>query len=89
MMSIIKCFSILVASGNGQRCNDLRDSLRKNLYEIDSETGKFKVAIWKYGKKSEPEAYTRISKDIAVAIGHLFKDVDDHFFSIDNRAGKS
>lgn len=88
MMSIIKCFSILVASGNGQRCNDLRDSLRKELYEVDPETEKFKIAIWKYGKKSEPDAYVRISKNIAVAIKSLFHDIDDHYFSIDNPVRK-
>lgn len=84
MMSITKCFSILVASGNGQRCNDLRNILRENLYEIDPETNKFKIAIWKYGKESEPEAYVRISKDIAAVVGPLFVDIDDRFSSIDN-----
>lgn len=80
MMPIIKCFSILVASGNGQRCNDLRETLREELYKLDSETEKFKIAIWKYGDKSEPEAYLRISKEIRVAISPLFKDIDSHFF---------
>ena len=87
-MSITKCFSVLVASGNGQRCNDLRDSLREHLYEVDPKTGKFRVAIWKYGKKSEPEAYVRISKDVALVIGPLFNDISDHFFSIDNPVQK-
>ena len=84
MMSITKCFSILVASGNGQRCNDLRDVLRDVLYEVDSDTNKFKISIWKYGKSSEPEAYARISKEVARVVGPLFRDIDDHFFSIDN-----
>lgn len=90
MMSITKCFSILVASGNGQRCNELRNSLRANLYEVDKETKKFRIAIWKYGKQSEPEAYLRISKDIATIIGPLFNDIDDYFFSVDSqkRAGQ-
>lgn len=87
-MSITKCFSILVASGNGQRCNELRDSLRANLYEIDPETNKFRIAIWKYGKDSDPEAYLRISKGVAGVVGPLLKDIDDHFFSIDNPTQK-
>jgi len=84
MMSIIKCYSVLVASGQGQRCNELRSVLRKNLWEIDSATDKFKIAIWKYGKKSEPEAHLRIANGVAVAINCLFNDIDDRFFSIDN-----
>ena len=88
MVSIIHCYSILVASGNGQRCNDLGDVLRKTLYEIDPETNKFKLAIWKYGKQSEPEAHMRISKSVGRAIEPLFKDISDHFFSIDNPVKK-
>jgi len=88
MISIVHCFSVLVASGNGQRCNDLKELLRENLYEVDSKTAKYKVAIWKFGRKSEPEAYKRISMDVAIAVQHLFKDVDDHFVSVDNPARK-
>ena len=84
MKSIVHCFSVLVASGNGQRCNDLKEVLRDNLYEIDAKTDKHKVAIWKFGRHSSPEAYKRISIEVAVAVEHLFKDVDDHFISVDN-----
>ena len=84
MTSIVHCFSVLVASGNGQRCNDLKKLLREKLYEIDSETKKFKVAIWKFGRKSEPEAYKRISLGVAIAVEPLFVDVSDHFISVDN-----
>lgn len=89
MTSIIHCFSVLVASGNGQRCNDLKKLLRKKLYEVDPETNKFKIAIWKFGRKSEPEAYKRISKNIAAAVEPLFADVSDHFISVDNPARES
>lgn len=88
MTSIVHCFSVLVASGNGQRCNDLKEVLRENLYEIDPLTAKYKVAVWKFGRQSEPEAYRRISKEVAVAVQHLFMDVDDHFVSVDNPARK-
>ena len=55
---------------------------------FDKETNKVKIAIWKFGKTSEPEAYKRISKQVAVKISPLFRDVDDHFFSIDNPVQK-
>lgn len=84
MMSIIKCYSVLVASGKGSRCNDLRKVLRDNLYTIDKSTNKFKIAIWKYSKNSEPDAHARIAKGVAIAIEPLFADIEEHFFSIDN-----
>ena len=84
MKSIVHCFSVLVASGNGQRCNDLKEVLRANLYKVDAQTDTHKVAIWKFGRRSNPEAYKRISMEVAVAVEHLFRDVDDHFISVDN-----
>ena len=83
MKSIVHCFSVLVASGNGQRCDDLKRVLRDNLYEVDSVTDKHKVTIWKFGRRSDPEAYKRISIEIAVAVEYLFKDIDDYFISVD------
>lgn len=88
MMSITKCFSVMVASGNGQRCNEFREALRANLYEIDPETNKYRIAIWKYGKQTEPEAYLRISRDVAAIVGPLLRDIDDHYFSVDHPGQK-
>ena len=88
MKVIAHCFSVLVASGHGQRCNDLKGLLREKLYEVDPETERYKLALWKYGKCSEPDAYKRISKEVAIAVQHLFKDVDDRFVSVDNPVRK-
>ena len=86
MKSIVHCFSVLVASGNGHRCNDLKKILRQELHKVDPETNQYKLGIWKYGSKTTPKAYKRISLDVARALEHLFVDVSDHFISVDNPA---
>jgi hypothetical protein len=83
MLDITKCYSILIASGNGGRCNDLRDLLRKELFTIDESTGKHKVVIMKHGRRSMPDDYNRVSKQIATVMSPLFMDVEDHYFSVD------
>jgi len=84
MMTIVKCFSVLVASGNGQRCNELRKAVRESLLEVDEETDKFKVTIIKYGRQSMPKAHERVATDLARDIGHLFTDISDHYYSVDS-----
>ena len=83
MLDITKCYSILIASGHGERCNDLRDLLRKELFAIDESTGKHKVVIMKHGRHSMSDDYKRISRKIAAEMTPLFRDVDDYFFSVD------
>jgi hypothetical protein len=83
VISVGKCFSVLVASGNGQRCNDLRTELRNTLYEVDEQTDKYNLVIWKFGNKSNPKAFERVSKKVAKAISPFFSDIDDMYFSVD------
>jgi len=83
MLDITKCFSILIASENGSRCNDLKKILKSELNYLDETTGKYNVVIMKYGKLSMSNDYKRISKRIAAVVTPLFNDVDDYFFSID------
>jgi hypothetical protein len=89
MLDITKCYSILIASGNGGRCNHLKDLLRKELFAIDEDTGKHKVVIMKHGRRSMPDDYDRVSKQVATQMSPLFTDVDDHFFSVDLPQRKS
>lgn len=83
MLDITKCFSILVSSGHGDRCNILKSALRKELYSVDEVTGKHKIVIMKHGKYSMPKDYKRISKKVVLHMTPLFSDIDDYFFSID------
>lgn len=83
MLDITKCYSILIASGNGARCNDLRNLLRKELFTLDADTGKHKMVIMKHGRFSMPEDYQRVSGQVATSMSPLFTDIDDHYFSVD------
>lgn len=83
-MSVIRCFSVLVASGNGARCGKLRDSIRNELLISEPTTGQLKVTLHKFGKVSNPELHFQISKDIARKISPIFADIDKHFFCQDN-----
>jgi hypothetical protein len=85
MTSIIKCFSILIASGNGDRCQELRNRLKERLHSYDKDTQQYKVYLIKFGQKEMPEDHKRVSKEVFSDIRSLFKDVDDHFFAIDRR----
>lgn len=83
MLDITKFFSVLIASGNGARCNDLRALLRQELWQLDPVTGKYRVIISKHGKYSRPEDHRRLGKYIAKKITPLFSDVNDYYFSVD------
>lgn len=72
-MSITKYFSILVASGNGQRCNELREIIRNEFYHADL----------RHNQNDEKGKKKKISRHLAKQITPLFKDVSDYYFSID------
>lgn len=78
--TISKCFSILVASGNGQRCALLREKLKKVWLETDNKSGKLKIRIHKFEKKSMPETYQAISLELQDNIDCLYGDIDDRYF---------
>ena len=82
-MELVKCFSVLVASGNGQRCNQLKKVLRENLFEVEDGTDKFRLTIWKYGKESMPEAHKKIALEMSREVKPLFGDIDHSFWSVD------
>lgn len=84
MMTIIKCFSVLVASGNGSRCIDLRKSIHEHLLSIDEPTEELKVTVFKFGKKKYPEDYKRISTELTKIVSPLYTDVSSKFFGDDN-----
>lgn len=81
-MKIVKWFSVLVASGNGQRCHDLKERLNDELFQIDKETGKYKLFIWKFGNETDS---SRVAKSLGSRINPLFKDIPSRYFSIDIR----
>ena len=74
-MKLVECFSTLVVSGNGQKCNDLLSVLHDELYKIDPKTKKYNIVLWKY------ENNKHIAEAIAQNIEYLFDDVDERYLN--------
>ena len=79
MTSIIKSFSILVASGNGSRCNQLKNCLQDCLLIMDEDLDGYKINIL----KSDLDDKHRIAEEVYLNISPLFADIDDYYSSID------
>ena len=78
--TIPKCYSILVASGNGSRCSELTRLLRAHLLQTDDQLGIRKVLLHKHCKEAFPELHAELCQDIATLITPLFQDVPARFF---------
>lgn len=84
MMTVVKCFTVLVASGNGEKCIELRNALRDQLL-VNDETGESKLNIHKFGKLNNP-AYKRVCAEVAKRISPFFTDVNKYFFCSEDKA---
>ncbi len=74
MLTITRCFSTLIASGNGKRCIELRNILHETLLAKDIN-GQIKSVVFK--NNTDKNA---ISVEVAGKIDHLYSDIDDYFF---------
>ena len=83
MLSVIKCMTILVASGNGIRCNDLKEVLRNHLLTRDEETGEMKVLVHKFGRYDFKEDHERICREVGSIIFPIMKGINKHFYCSD------
>lgn len=83
MPTVAQCFSALVASGNGQRCNSLRQEMYSTLTETDTETGVNKAYIYKYMKDEYPEKHKELRKQVAELMNWTFRDIDSFYFGND------
>lgn len=75
MLSIVKCFSVLVASGHGERCKNLKGILHQELNCLD-ETNQNKVIFYKFHKASNPSLHQQICISLANEAASLYKDID-------------
>ena len=88
MLTIPKCFSALIVSGNGQKCNDLRIKINQTLLQKDYTTGQLKVTLFKYHKEDYPEIVKSISKEIGKIIEESIVDIDVMYFGNDLKKEK-
>lgn len=79
-MTLIECFSVLVASGNGQRCNKLREVVREHLLTEDEVTGEIKVRIFKFGRTSHPDLHSKIASELARKVSVIYTDINGSYF---------
>lgn len=86
-LSIVKSFSILVASGNSQKCNTMRAALHTNLIAADESTGMSKVFLHKNGKRDPQykEDYVRISKEVGTIVRGILDGIPDYFYGADGK----
>lgn len=82
-LSVIKCFSVLVSSGNGQKCNVLSSVLRDHLFDIDKETGATKIAIYKTNNPKYVDDHRRIGSELSKVISPIINSIPDYFFGPD------
>lgn len=83
--NLIKCFSALVISGNGQRCNALRKDLQE--YLLQKSNGKYLSEIWKDGYKENPLYQRKIGEDVAYIVNYHFGSLDREYFNDSSEFG--
>jgi hypothetical protein len=90
-LSIVKSFAILVVSGNGQKCNALKATLRSNLMGTDEKTGMSKVFLHKNCRKDpmyKDDAF-RVAKEAGKIVQEALSDVHPYFYVHDKKINLS
>lgn len=85
MMTLVKVMSLLVASGNGDRCNSIRSNLRDLLLSVDEATGELKINIHKFGKDKYPIDYSRVCKEVSKTISPYLRGVSIRYYGNDKK----
>lgn len=88
-LMLANVLSMLVASGNGQRCNDIRAKLRQELLVIDLETGLSKIKIHREMKQELPAVHDRISREVGRIVMNAVADVPPKYFGSAGPAGRA
>lgn len=82
-VSVAKVFSLLVVSGNGQKCNQLRASLHDKLIAIDPVTGKSKTTLFKSNHPNHHRDRARIGHEAYESICHYLDGIDRAYYGPD------
>lgn len=90
-LSIVKSFSIMVASGQGQRCNNLRSALRSCLIVNDEITGLSKIFLHKNCKKDPKykDDCFRVSKEVGRVVQDNLAGIPAYFYGPDKQINLS
>lgn len=88
MITLPKCYSALVASGNGVKCGELKNKINSVLLQREPTTGQLKVVLFKFGREKYPDIVRKISKEVKLTIENVVKDVDDLYFGNDLKKDK-
>ena len=79
-LTLSKCFSALVASGMGSKCNGLKYDLQENLLTKNESTGEWNSFIFKYGNENNPNIQRDLNNAVGVIVDPYLHDVDSVFF---------
>ena len=84
-LSVVKVFSILVASGNGRKCNSLRAALNDHLFDQDEQTGVSKVFLHKTKDPKYLEDNVRIRGELSHVVAPSLLGISKHFYGPDQK----
>ena len=83
MLTLPKCYSALVASGHGSKCNTLKEKILNISLQRESNTGEYKSILFKYYKEKYPDIVKEISNEYKSVIEEVASNVDDIYFGND------
>lgn len=79
-LTLAKILSILVVSGNGQKCNSVVSALREFSFIKDEETQKTNGFIIRYGKEEYNRSYYRIGEELFYVLTSQMDGIESRFF---------
>lgn len=82
-MHLSKCFSVLLASGQGCKCTELRNILHRTLLVRESKDSRPRVLRHKFDKTTDPEGHRELSRLLAKRVLPVMRDVSKEFFGMD------
>lgn len=85
-LSVVKLLSILIVSGNAQKCNSVVSEIREWGFSTDPETQKTKSFLIKYGKDQYRKDFFRMGRELYNCLTPALEGVDRHFFGSDDSA---
>jgi hypothetical protein len=80
MTTVSECFSALVVSNRGQKCNLIKTEMKDVLMSFDNNSGLALSIIYKYHKLDMPEMHSKISVIVAGIMNTKFNPSDSKLF---------